>query len=98
VPGHRAESAAQARSDHRAVPARGTIVFVPGRSSAGLFRAVSELAHLAWPIWTSIAVGMARSQGELPKDYGRMQGQVPRIPTIVVVPSIAKRFSSDGKH
>jgi hypothetical protein len=54
VPGCRAEGAAQARSDHRPVPARGTIPFVPSRSSVVLFRTVSVPTHRAWPIWPSI--------------------------------------------
>jgi hypothetical protein len=57
VPGHHAEGAAQARSDHRAEPVRGTIPFVPCRARAGLFRVVPVPAHRVWPIWPSIAQG-----------------------------------------
>jgi hypothetical protein len=54
VSGHRAEGAAQARSDHRAGPARGTIFFVTDRSSVVLFRVVLVPAHRTWPIRPSI--------------------------------------------
>jgi hypothetical protein len=54
VPGHRAEDAAQAWSDHRVGPTRGTIYVVSCRARAGLFRAVPVPAHRAWPIWPSI--------------------------------------------
>jgi hypothetical protein len=60
VPGHRAEDAAQARPDRRAGPARGTILVVPSRVRAGLFRVVPVLAHRAWPIWPSITPGVVQ--------------------------------------
>jgi hypothetical protein len=47
MPGYRAKVAAQARSDHRAGPARGTIPFVSCRARAELFRVVPVPAHLA---------------------------------------------------
>jgi hypothetical protein len=62
VPGHRAEGATQARSDHRAGPARGTIPFVPCRARAGFFRAVPVPAHRAWPIWPSISTTKEESK------------------------------------
>jgi hypothetical protein len=47
VPSHRAEGATQARSDHWAGLARGTILFVPCRVSVVLFRVVLVPVHRA---------------------------------------------------
>jgi hypothetical protein len=48
------EVAAQARHYVRACAGTGTIVIVPCRARAVLFRVVPVPAHRAWPIWPSI--------------------------------------------
>jgi hypothetical protein len=56
VPGHRAEVAAQARSDAHAGLARRTMACVSCRASAELFRAVLVPAQRDWLIWTTIYI------------------------------------------
>jgi hypothetical protein len=60
-PGHRAEVAAQARSDARAGLARGRTACVPFRASVGCFQAVLVPAQRAWPIWTTIVAWSDRA-------------------------------------
>jgi hypothetical protein len=58
-PVRRAEVAAQALKDRRAVPALGTIDRASGRAKAVLFRVVPRAANRARPIWNSIGYPFA---------------------------------------